>query len=373
MGSHKAVTLRDVAELAHVSQSVVSTVLSGRRNGIFVSDQTRENVLAAAERLGYESKYRTTPPVRKPNARSGERGANLIGLLLGRRFGGSLFTDIFYGVNAALSAREYHPIVLDTSAEGYQDAAEKEAECLEYVRDSGFAGIVLWHESGTANVPLIRELRREMPIVAIDRRVAGVDLDFVGTDHFQGAYEATRHLIERGHRRIAHLTRLESTEAGVERLRGYQQALTDAGLDVDPRHILLALESGRRLDSQVLHTVFTASDAPTAIFLLADFWAPVVVAELRSIGLRVPSDVALVGFDDVLQPGLDVELTSMAQNFEGIGKTAGELIVRRLADPGAPAETKVYPAELRIRKSSPPLRPHNGARRTAAAPALVLS
>lgn len=355
MASHKAVTLKDVAELAKVSQSVVSTVLNGRQNGIFVSESTRRNVLAAAEELGYIAKHRPTPPVRKPHdVPAVETGdSRLVGLLLGRRFGGSLFTDIFYGVNSALSAEGYHPIVLDTYAETYQKAAEKEAEGLRYARSSGFAGIVLWHEGGSANVNLIQEIRAQIPIIAIDRRVQGVELDYVGTDNYSGGYTATRHLIDQGHTRIAHLTRLETTDAAVGRLRGYQQALTDAGLEINPRHILLALDGGRRLDSETFRHVFTAPNAPTAITLLADFWAPVVYSELRSLGLRVPHDVSLVGFDDVVQPGLDgLELTTMAQNFESIGATAGQLVLRRLRQPDATVVTSVYPASLVVRKST---------------------
>ena len=196
MPSLKSVTLKDVAERAKVSQSVVSTVLNDRQNGIFVSESTRLNVLAAAAHLGYAARPRALPPVRKPGRQAGmEAQSHLVGVLLGRRFGGSLFTDTFYGINETLAAQEYHPLVLDTYADTYKKAAEKEADCLRYARDSGFAGVVLWHEGGHANVNLIEGLRREMPVVAIDRRVPGVELDFVGTDNFDGAYQATQHLI----------------------------------------------------------------------------------------------------------------------------------------------------------------------------------
>ena len=188
----KPVTLKDVAERAKVSQSVVSTVLNDRQNGIFVSEGTRLNVLAAAAHLGYTAKPRTTPLVRKPGAPTRRYGPavepHLVGVLLGRRFGGSLFRDTFYGINETLAAQGYHPLVLDTYAETYQAAAEKEAEGLRYARENGFAGVVLWHEGGHANVDLIQAMQAEMPVVAIDRRVPGVALDFVGTDNLQGAY-----------------------------------------------------------------------------------------------------------------------------------------------------------------------------------------
>lgn len=357
MPSFKPVTLKDVAERAKVSQSVVSTVLNDRQNGIFVSEGTRLNVLAAAADLGYTARPRTNPLVRKPGAPTRRYGhaaePHLVGVLLGRRFGGSLFRDTFYGINETLAAQGYHPLVLDTYAETYQAAAEKEAEGLRYARENGFAGVVLWHEGGHANVDLIQSLQAEMPVVAIDRRVPSVALDFVGTDNLQGAYEATHHLIAQGHTRIAHLTGMETTEAAADRLRGYQQALCDAGLEFNPRDLILLHGGGRRLDPNQVRSLFAESDAPTAVFLLADFWAPPLVAELRRLGLRVPEDVALVGFDDVVPPGLDdLGLTTMAQDFDDIGKTAGALVLRRLADPSAAFVSKVFPARLVVRHSS---------------------
>ncbi len=354
MPSLKSVTLKDVAERAKVSQSVVSTVLNDRQNGIFVAEGTRLNVLAAAAHLGYTARPRALPPVRKPGRQTGtEAQAHLVGVLLGRRFGGSLFTDIFYGINETLAAQGYHPLMLDTYAETYQKAAEKEADCLRYAQESGFAGVVLWHEGGHTNTDLIQSLHREMPVVAIDRRVPGVELDFAGTDNFDGAYQATQHLIAQGHTRIAHLTQMETTEAAADRLRGYEQALRDSGLDFNPRNLILLRDGGRRLDPDQMLSLFTGREAPTAVFLLADYWAPSLVAELRRLDRHVPEDVALVGFDDVVPPGMDeLGLTSMAQDFSGIGKTAGAMILRRLADPQADFVNQVFPARLIVRHSS---------------------
>ena len=159
----------------------------------------------------------------------------------------------------------YHPLVLDTYAETYSKAAEKEAEGLHYARENGFAGIVLWHEGGSANVSLIQEVRDEMPVVAIDRRVPGVELDYVGTDNFRGAYDATRHLIALGHTRIAHLTRLETTAA----------AGAPAGLPAragrrrpGPQPAPHPARPGQRAPARpgMVRQVFTGPDAPPPFF-----------------------------------------------------------------------------------------------------------
>ncbi|MDR3709144.1 MAG: LacI family DNA-binding transcriptional regulator [Capsulimonadaceae bacterium] len=360
MRSTKAVTLKDVAEKAGVSQAVVSTVLNDRaNNGIFASETTRQRVVEAAHQLGYVTRTRPLPPVRRLNApvTMGHPVDNrLVALLLGRRFAGNMFTDIFYGVNSVLSPQGYHPIVLDTYAETYTNAAAKEADALEYARKNQMAGVILWHEGGPANVEMIAEIHENRcPVVAIDRRVPDLDLDYVGTDNFHGAYQAVSHLIEAGHRRIAHLTSLGMTDAASERLNGYQQALRDAGIETNPRHILLAVDGGRRIDRAAFRDMFAGPSAPTAMFLLSDYWAPAVHGELCNMGLRIPDDVALVGFDDVVQPGLEgVELTSMAQDFEGIGKAAADVIMQRITHPEGPSRTVVFPAHLVVRRSSVP-------------------
>jgi len=360
MRSTKAVTLKDVALRAGVSQAVVSTVLNERaNNGVFASETTRQRVVEAAHALGYVVRSRPLPPVRRLTVpvKAGNMADNrLVALLLGRRFAGNMFTDIFYGVNSVLSPHGYHPIVLDTYAETYADAAAKEADAIDYARKNQIAGMILWHEGGPSNVNQITEIHENVcPVVAIDRRVPSVDLDYVGTDNFQGAYQAVSHLIETGHRRIAHLTSLGMTDAASERLNGYQQALRDAGIDINPRHILLAVDGGRRIDRQAFREMFAGPAAPTAMFLLSDYWAPAVLGELGELGLRIPGDVALVGFDDVTQPGLEgVELTSMAQDFEGIGKAAADVILQRIAHPEGPSRTIVFPARLIVRRSSVP-------------------
>ncbi len=354
----KAVTLKDVAQLSGVSQAVVSTVLNNRaNNGVFVSEVTKLRVLEAAKELCYITKTRPLPPVRRvvSTTRGGSsENSHLIALLLGRRFGGTLFTDIFYGVNSVLTPQNLHPIVLDTYAETYQSAAAKEAEALRYAIDGKLAGVILWHEGGPANVDLVREARdANIPIVAIDRRVPGLELDYVGTDNQTGAYAATKHLIDKGHTKIAHLTSLGMTDAASERLTGYQQALIDSGLDPSPRHILLALDGGRKINREIFRQVFSGTDAPTAIFLVADYWAPSVIKELDLMGLKVPEDVALIGFDDVVQPGFEEnELSSMAQDFDGIGRTAAEMILNRINYPETPPSSHAFPATLVERKSS---------------------
>ena len=340
-----------------MSQAVVSTVLNARaNNGIFVSEQTKQRVLSAATDLGYIVRNRPLPPVRRisnGNSDIGHMDSKLVALLLGRRFSGSLaYGHVFTVSIRYFTPRGYHPIVLDTYADTYQKAADKEAEALNYVRDHNCAGVILWHEGGPANVSLIQDIRENVcPVVAIDRRVPGLELDFIGSDNVIGAYKATQHLIDLGHRRIGHLTTLGMTDAAAERLMGYQQCLRDNGIEINPpAYTSRPRCCGRRLDRGMFSQVFS-SPAGTCIilFLLSDYWAPVVYSELKYMNLTVPDDVAIVGFDDVNQPGLEAhELTTMAQDFEGIGKTAAERILLRIQSPDLPPQTEVFPARVGV-------------------------
>ena len=260
---------------------------------------------------------------------------------------------IFWGMDQALAEAGHHAVFVDVGALSTEaDIAAREAERLRYVLQQGFGGVVFYPYAFRSNPALIEAVRREIPLVAIDRRSAAAQTDFVGVQNHQGMYDTVRHLIELGHRRIAYVTKNEPVPAVQDRIQGYLDAIHDAGLD----EILLSIPT------RILAQAWTVVDAifqlpkekrPTAAAVFNDYSAVDLALRLETLGLSVPGDVAITGFDNIV-PALPngVGLTSPAQPYEEIGRKAAELILRRRKDLTAPIQSVELPAPLMIRESS---------------------
>ena len=260
---------------------------------------------------------------------------------------------IFWGLDQALAAAGYHAVFVDIGALSSEEQnAAHEAERLRYILQHGFGGAVFYPYAYRSNQALIEAVRREIPLVAIDRRSAAAETDFVGIQNRQGMYDTVRHLIEQGHRRIAYVTKNEQVPAVQDRIQGYLDAIHEANLD----EILLSIPT--RILAQawtVVDTVFRLppGERPTAAAVFNDYSAVDLALRLENLGLSVPEDVAITGFDDIV-PVLPngVGLTTAAQPYEEIGRKAAELILRRRKDLTAPIQSAELPAPLIIRESS---------------------
>ncbi len=260
---------------------------------------------------------------------------------------------IFWGLDQALAAAGYHAVFVDVGAlSSEEQIAAREAERLRYILQQGFGGAVFYPYAFRSNQALIEAVRREIPLITIDRRSAAADTDFVGIQNRQAMYETVRHLIEQGHRRIAYVTKNEQVPSVQDRIQGYLDAIHEANLD----EILLSIPS--RILAQawtVVDTIFRLppGERPTAAAVFNDYSAVDLALRLETLGLSVPGDVAITGFDDIvpLLPN-GAGLTTAAQPYEEIGRKAAELILRRLKDLTSPAMTITLPAPLIIRESS---------------------
>ncbi len=260
---------------------------------------------------------------------------------------------IFWGMDQALAAAGYHGVFVDVGAlSNESEIAAREAERLHYILQQGFGGAVFYPYAFRSNQALIEEVRRQIPLVAIDRRSAAADTDFVSVQNREAMYAAVRHLIAQGHRRIAYVTKNEPVPSVQDRIQGYLDAIHEADLD----EILLSIPT--RILAQawtVVDTIFRlpAGERPTAAAVFNDYSAVDLTLRLEALGLSVPEDVALTGFDDIvpLLPN-GTGLTTAAQPYEEIGRQAAELILRRLKDRKAPAMTITLPAPLLVRESS---------------------
>lgn len=260
---------------------------------------------------------------------------------------------IFWGMDQALAEAGYHGVFVDVGALSTEaEIAVREAERLRYILQQGFGGAVFYPYAFRSNQTLIEAVRQEIPLVTIDRRSAAADTDFVGIQNRQAMYDTVRHLIEQGHRRIAYVTKNELIPSVQDRIQGYLDAIHEANLD----EILLSIPT--RLLAQewtVVDTIFRLPPGkrPTAAAVFNDYSAVDLALRLEKLGLSVPGDVAITGFDDIvpLLPN-GAGLTTSAQPYEEIGKKAAELILRRLKDVSAPAMTLTLPVPLIVRDSS---------------------
>jgi len=297
-----------------------------------------------------------------PRAVSQISASNLIALIMWHGGGplehaGTSQQRIFWGMNQSLMKIGYHAVFLDLGGQigSEEQNAVREAQHLRYIRDQGFGGALFYPYAYRHNRELVQEVNRSVPLVLLDRKIPGVDVDFVGIKNQEALFEVTRHLIAQGHRRIAHITRSEPIHSVQDRVQGYLDAMRGAGNSEMTEMILTVPPYDDARYWIVIDAILRLPEEqrPTAAACLNDYTAVGLAERLEYLGLSTPSDVALTGFDNIvptLPNGLG--LTTVAQPYEEIGMTAIELLMRRIKDPQAPPMSVELSARLIVRESS---------------------
>ena len=201
----------------------------------------------------------------------------------------------------------------------------------EYLEANQVVGAILWAQNPTS-LAALTELRTSVPLILVDRRVLGFESDCVHFDDEAGGRLITEHLIARGHRRIGFLGDEAFAETVQERWRGYALALEDAGIAPDPTRFAL-FEGIKDPMFSAYARIFLAGagDPLTAVVCSNDITALTLLRFLRSEGRRVPEDVAVTGYGNLLPNYMDtLDLTTVEQPFEEVGRRAGELLRERL-------------------------------------------
>lgn len=294
--------------------------------------------------------------------------SNLIALIMWHGGGplehaGTSQQRIFWGMNQSLKTAGYHAVFLDLGdvLRPEEEIAAQEAEHLRYVRDQGFGGALFYPYAYRHNRELVEEVSRSVPLVLLDRKISGSDVDFVGIKNYGAMSEITQHLIAQGHRRIAYVTRQEPIQSVQDRVQGYLDAMragnaSGGALDLTEMVLTVPPYPYRGDDAwAVVDAVFRLPEGrrPTAAACFTDYLAVSLAERLEFLGLSIPQDVALTGFDDIV-PALPngLGLTTAAQSFEEIGRAAVDLLLRRRQDPLSPPKSVELPARLIVRASS---------------------
>ncbi len=326
--------IKDIAQRAGVSPATVSRALSD--SGL-VAEPTLSRIREAAQSLDYR------PNVRARNLRTQK---SMAVLLVVRDVSNPFYLEIFKGVEA--TAREAGYSVLMGNTENHPD---RELEYFDMLRDGHADGMILMN--GKLPSSHARDAGR-LPIVVALEIIEGCALPHVQIDNVAAAHEAVRHLLSLGHRRIAHICGPIPEVMSVLRRDGYRKAMAEAGLIVPEGYEPVGdytIASGAALCRQL----FSLPEKPTALFVGNDEMAFGAINELRRLGLEVPADVSVVGFDDLfLSECFFPPLTTVSQPRADIGKRAMTQLLRVMnGDTGVEALVEM-PTTLKIRGSTGP-------------------
>ncbi|RSD08383.1 LacI family DNA-binding transcriptional regulator [Amycolatopsis eburnea] len=341
------VTAREIAQLCGVSVATVSRVFNRPAT---VSEATRTHVERVARELDFS-------PNESARALSRQRSA-MVGLVWDtdhRRPGWRhpFLQDLLLGLKSALSSHGYHLLLLATS----DDARNRHpgvslADPVGYVgmtRRHHLAGLVLI-DSGTDAEAFGTFAQSGLPCVALDVALSGPRATYVTSDNAAGAAEAVRHLAGLGHRRIATITGPRGNAPAAARTEGYRRGLAEAGLPVREDYVVTG-DFYRESGFVGMRRLLARKDPPTAVFAASDEMAVGALLAARAAGLRVPDDLAVVGFDDIEVASLvDPALTTVAQDKPGFGTAAAGALLAMIENVGAPEPVRL-PTKLVIRDS----------------------
>jgi LacI family transcriptional regulator len=327
--------MKDIARALGVSLMTVSKAL---RNHTDISEETRKRVLKRAQQLGYQPNWVARSLV--------TRRTHMAGLIIPDLMH-SFFAEVAKGVATRFEPQGYHILILDS-----EENAEAEMRQIAHLLARNVDGLIVASAQRNGRW-LFQALRtRKVPCVLIDRTLPGLKTHYVGVRDDEIGVLATRHLIEQGCRRIAHI-RGPAISTGKGRLLGYRRALAEHGLRALPEYVI----GGQHKDStgyEAMRQLLRLTPPPDGVFCYNDPVAAGAIKAVFEAGLKVPSDVAIVGAGNVHYSDLlRVPLSTVDQSSAAIGEKAAELLAQCM-EAKVPPRPKciLIPPRLVIRESS---------------------
>ncbi|RYU96849.1 LacI family DNA-binding transcriptional regulator [Emticicia agri] len=333
----EAITIKDIAKALNLSTSTVSRALRGSYE---INSETKKLVLEYAEKMNYHP---------NPIALSlKENRSRAIGVIV-PEIANNFFSQAINGIEAVAYDRGYH-VVIFQSHESY----ERELSNIQHLVGRKVDGLLISLSGETTDVSHLQEIqRRGVPLVVFDRISNEIEANKVIADNFQGAFEATEHLILSGRKRIAHITSPSLLYTTSQRLEGYKAALEKHGIAFDEnlvRYCGFAPEEAQQVIFDVLD-----KQHPDAIFTASDRLALDSYAAVKAKDIDIPKQVAFIGFTNLqVAHLLDPPLSTVVQPAFEIGKTAAEILLETIENKQTAKAVKTVkiPTEVNLRTSS---------------------
>jgi LacI family transcriptional regulator len=337
----EAATIKDIAKALGLSTSTVSRAL---RDSHEISTETKQLVLEYATRINYHP---------NPIALSlKEKRSRSIGVIVAE-IANSFFSQAINGIESVAYDKGYN-VIISQSHESY----DKEVMTLQYLASRSIDGLLISVSTATKDLQHLRALHeRGFPIVFFDRIVEDINTHKVMVDNFRGAYDATMHLIKQGYKNIATITNSENLSITRERVAGYVEALAQKNTKARKSMIKYCFHGGMILSEveEAITQLMKTKPRPDAIFTSSDKLTTGCMRVLKRKGVRIPEDIAVVGFSnsDIIEL-LDPPLTVVRQPAFEMGQVATELLLQLIESkrPVKDFERKILATSLIVQQST---------------------
>jgi|HubBroStandDraft_1064217.scaffolds.fasta_scaffold73828_1 DNA-binding LacI/PurR family transcriptional regulator len=333
--AEKPSSIKDIARVANVSHSTVSRAL---RNSPLVSRETTEKIKEIAHKSGYR-----VSAVARSLATSKTRTIGVVVTSVVDPFVAEVVTGI---ENMAIN-QGYSVFLASCNAE-----AVREAQVVQSFEERRVDGIIVM-DSRVGSLYAEHLTKMKVPIVLINKFRLGEFMYSVAIDNVIASRDATSHLIQLGHTRVAYIGDRDGFQSDTDRFGGYRQALEHADIPFQP-HLVAHGDGKPAGGEEAMQQLLTLPERPTAVFCFNDMSALGALGALRAHNLRVPEDISLVGFDDLFfTPYTHPPLTTVRQPKEHMGRLATEIVLKLLSGMSCEYNVKVQ-GELIVRESTAP-------------------
>ncbi|WP_175989481.1 LacI family DNA-binding transcriptional regulator [Bacillus sp. Marseille-Q1617] len=307
-------TIKDIARHAGVSVTTVSRALNGYSD---VNENTRKRIAQVAKELNYSPNSLARSLVMKKS--------QTIGLLVSgftkESVKDNFMVEVLAGINEYVSGSDYDLVLFNTNS-----SKQREKTYTQLCRERRVDGVII--QGIRTDDPYLKEVvDSDIPCVLVDIPLEAENVSHVTTDNVLGAEKAVKHLISLGHEKIGMINGHEFAFVSKERLQGYQKALQKANYEFNPDYVRVGEfteERGRKAAYQLL----SSHPEITALFCASDLMAIGAMSAARELELKVPEDVSIIGYDDILLASyVNPKLTTIAQNKFSLGYEAARLLI----------------------------------------------